>query len=1395
MIRPALTLVQAALALAGAQASIASVEATMPQIIPEPVSLERGAGSFRIRPGTPFFASEEAFPEARMLMGFLEPALGDSTRLLAGAAGEGAAFELALVAELATRVGEEGYLLDVGEQRVRLRAATRAGLFYGIQTLRQLLPPEAFAGVCTAEGGWALPCVEIVDFPRLAWRGLLLDPARHFIPKPELLRFIDAMALHKLNRLQLHLTDDQGWRIEIRKWPRLTEVGAWRDQTLIGHARQDPARYDGVRHGGFYSQEDVREIVRFAAERHVTLVPEIEMPGHARAAISAYPELGVFPDSQEGIRPWTRWGVSPDILAPRPETIAFCEDVLAEVMELFPGTWIHIGGDEAVKTQWEASEEIQRMIAELGVEGEAGLQAWFTRRIDAFLAENGRRLVGWDEILEGGLAPGAVVMSWRGERGGIAAARAGHDAIMAPTSHTYLDYYQGPREIEPLAIGGFVPLEKVYRWEPVPETLSAEEAERVLGGQGQLWSEYIPDADHLQYMAFPRACALAEVLWSPRGHRSWDFFLLRLERHLERLEAAGLRFRPLDRVPERWEGREDADAPRAARALVDRLLPGRGDAFRFEVIPPVAGRDVFEVESAGEGIAIRGNTALSMGAGLGWYLKHRCLCQVSWYGSQLDLPDPLPPVEPKVRRTSWARYRYFLNYCCFGYSLPFWDFGQWEELIDWMALHGINAPLSVTGQEAVWRAMCERLGMGEEEVREFLAGPPYLPFQWMGCLDGWGGPLPADWIDRHEELGRRILERQRELGMTPVLQGFTGHVPAAVARLHPDAKLHRIRWIEWETHLLDPLDPLFPRIARTYMEEQTSRFGNDHLFAADTFIEMRPPSGEPEDLARLARAIYDGMAAVDPQAVWVLQGWIFLNQRSFWTPPRREAFLGAAPEDRLLLLDLFCESSPMWRETEAFCGRPWLWCNVQSFGGNTRLGGALTRNDAQLSAARSDPDGGRLAGVGFVNEALDVNPAVFDLLYEAAWRDEPVDVERWLVVHARSRYGRAQEEAERAWQILGEVVYGAPQRHRSAIEAIPRPEPIPGPPYGRGRLARAWRLLLEARGDLGEVDAYRFDLVNVARQVLSNHAAVLQAEMSKALGAEDPEAFERASGRFLQLVRDLDELVGTRRELLLGRWIADARRWGATEAERDRLEWNARRVLTAWGEGSAIDDYASKEWSGLLKGYYLERWQRFVDAAGSSLERGEAFDRGAFVRELREWMLAWSEGREGYSSEPSGDSLAVAQRLWEEYGHEFRPDAQSLTTDRPVTCSHALPAYPAHLANDGWRGDTHSYWATDVGVHPEAWWQVDLEEVTEVGRVVVVGYFGDQRCYGFTVEVSLDGEVWEVVADRRENREPSTAEGYEVRFEPRGVRFLRVTLTSNSANTGRHLVEVMAFGR
>ncbi|PXX22185.1 alpha-N-acetylglucosaminidase [Arenibacter sp. ARW7G5Y1] len=698
-------------------------------------------------------------------------------------------------------------------------------------------------------------------------------------------------------------------------------------------------------------------------------------------------------------------------------------------------------------------------------------------------------------------------------------------------------------------------------------------------------------------------------------------------------------------------------AVKSARDLAERVVPGQADNFIFEEIAKDNGKDVFELEMFGDKIVVRGNNGVSMAVGLNWYLKEFCGRSVSLRGSNLDLPEKLPKVEGIFRKTSWADYRYFLNYCAFGYSLPWWDWPQWERLIDFMALNGVNAPLAVTGQEATWQAVCKRLGMGDDMISQFLAGPPYLPFGWMGCLDGWGGPLPQSWIGSHKVLGQKILERERSLGMIPIQQGFTGHVPPTLSQEYPDAKINTVEWIEWTTDLLDPLDPLFQQISDIFMEEQTRLFGTDHMYAADTFIEMQPPSGQLDYLGDLSKAIYNGMSKSDPKAVWVFQTWTFFNQRDFWTQPRIKAFLDGPPNDKMICLDLYAEKTPMWSRTESFYGKPWLWCNIQNFGDKVFLGGGLDQINNGIVEVREDPANGNLKGLGFVNEGLGYNPIVQDLMFEMAWRDEVVDPEKWVGRYTGYRYGRPNIHAERAWSTLKETVYARQQKDDhysySLITSYPTLK-IPNVklPYSNNRLASAWEDLLKASGEFGQVDTYRFDLVNIARQVLSNHASVLHSKMVKAYEERNLRAYEAASLDFIQLTMDLDELLGTREEFLLGKNLEDAKRWGTTPGEKNTLEWNARRVITLWGT-TQLHDYARKEWSGLVSGYYQVRWKKFIDKIQIELQTGEQLNESEFRNELMVWMEDWSDAKDIYPHEPQGESVAVAKNLWAKYGQKI----------------------------------------------------------------------------------------------------------------------------------------------
>jgi hexosaminidase len=445
------------------------------------------------------------------------------------------------IRDVVDNLGETEYRIDVAAYGARLTAGSEDALRHAESTYAQLLD----AAVPAEDGKLAVPLVRIADAPRFGWRGMMLDVARHFMPKDFVLRIIDVLALHRLNVLHFHLTDDQGWRVEIEAYPRLTEIGAWRDETMVGKMSrgQKEFEYDGKRHGGFYTKDDLREIVRYAADRGITVVPEIDLPGHMQAAIAAYPELGNNPDQQLTVRQY--WGISDDVLNVNDATVEFVKTVLREVLEIFPSPYIHLGGDECPTVQWEESDVAQKRQAELGLSEAGQLQGWFTAQVAEVLAEQGRRLVGWDEMVETDCPKDAVIMAWRSAHRGEVAVKAGHDTVMAPCESVYFDYYQGDPTTEPLAIGNFIPLQKVYDFEVIPAGLTDEEQARIVGTQCQIWTEYMEGPEQVGYMLLPRLSAFAERAWgSPRT--SYDEFLGRLRPHLRRIEEIGVNYRPLD---------------------------------------------------------------------------------------------------------------------------------------------------------------------------------------------------------------------------------------------------------------------------------------------------------------------------------------------------------------------------------------------------------------------------------------------------------------------------------------------------------------------------------------------------------------------------------------------------------------------------------------------------------------------------------------------------------------------------------------------------------------------------------------------------------------------------------------------------------------------------------
>lgn len=718
-----------------------------------------------------------------------------------------------------------------------------------------------------------------------------------------------------------------------------------------------------------------------------------------------------------------------------------------------------------------------------------------------------------------------------------------------------------------------------------------------------------------------------------------------------------------------------ADILHAASSLIERVVPGQASFFVVEQIPAENGLDVFEVESRGDQIVLRGSSGVAIASALNWYLEHKAGITIAIPVRPVALSIPLARVSEKVRVTTPYRYRYFFNYCTFSYSMAWWDWDQWQRMIDWMAMKGINLPLAATGQEGTWRLVLRDLGFSEKMIADFLVGPAYLPWGWMGNIDGLGGPLPGNWIDSHVELERQILARERELGMTPVLQGFTGHVPASIREVFPNAKTHQTG--DWSagfsgTWFLDPLDPLFQRFGRRFIERQTELFGSDHVYAADSFNEIDPPSDDPDFLAGMGRAVYQSMQSADSSAIWVLQGWFLYYQAKFWKEPQARALIGAVPDDRMIVLDLWGDRHPVWQDREAFYGKPWIWNVLYNFGGKVNFNGDLPSVASNLNTALTSPAKGRLSGLGMMMEGLGSNPIVPDFVMDMAWRNEVPQLDQWAPAWVDRRYRGANVHAENAWKILLETAYrSAPQTGTFLAERpgfyVPRTpyrtEPIA--PYNVKTLAAALDTLLAASGELGRYDSYRYDVVNLTRQVLGQLGLPMVNAVEAAFNRKDRAGLVAAEERVVGLLIDLDQLVGTREEFLLGRWLEDAKRWGKTKEERDLYEWNARNIITLWGtkctegQNDDLNLYAYKEWQGMFSSYYLPRWKEFFARLNGSLDSRTTFDRAPFAADMCQWEQEWSRRHDTFPAAPQGDPVASAARLYAKY----RTDISQTTHD------------------------------------------------------------------------------------------------------------------------------------
>ncbi len=708
----------------------------------------------------------------------------------------------------------------------------------------------------------------------------------------------------------------------------------------------------------------------------------------------------------------------------------------------------------------------------------------------------------------------------------------------------------------------------------------------------------------------------------------------------------------------------------AALTLLKRWVPSHMDAFSLELDEHLHA-DAFEIVGGGDDrVTIRGASNGSVASGLSWYLKHHCHTHISWCGNQLELPAVMPRIASPLRIQSPYQWRYYFNYCTFSYSMAFWDWARWEREIDWMALSGINLPLAIVGQEAVWQRVYREMGLSDEELGAFFAGPAFLAWGWMGNLDGWGGPTPQSWIDGQAALQKRIVRRMRDFGIKPVLPAFTGHVPAALAQHFPKAECRQMEtWAEMfaGTWVLDAGDPLFQEIGRRFITTQREMYGTDpddgpHFYSCDTFNENCPLSDEPAYLDSFARNIYSAMAQADPQAVWVMQDWMFHfnpTNPGFWKKPQIDAFLGAVPDDRMLILDLHSEAFPLGEKTGWFDNKPWAWCFLHNFGGHQSMYGNLDRLAADPPDALAKTDNGSLAGFGLTPEGIEQNPVMYDLATDMMWRTKSPNMKAWLENYALRRYGQANPSANRAWDVLRATAYGRPPEWGGTICTLVNLAPRLNSDriklnYVPADLIPAWEAFQQAAGELGHADGFQYDLVNTARQVLSNLTIALLAKVATAKAAGDAAAVREEGNRFVELIDDMDELLSTRPEFLLGRWLEAAKAWGKTDADRALLEHNARMQITIWGKPEGmLRDYARKEWAGLLKDFYAERWRRYFDALAEGIEAGSPLDERIFQRTLRQWEEQWTRQHNSYPTRPTGNAIQVSARLLKKYRPVF----------------------------------------------------------------------------------------------------------------------------------------------
>ena len=748
----------------------------------------------------------------------------------------------------------------------------------------------------------------------------------------------------------------------------------------------------------------------------------------------------------------------------------------------------------------------------------------------------------------------------------------------------------------------------------------------------------------------------------------------------------------------------------AAHDLIKRITPRWSKSFVIELIPKENDKDVFELESAGGKIILRGNNGVSLASAFGHYLRNYCKVHYSLWGDQMSLPEQLPAVPKKIRIVNPRQFRHFFNYCTFNYTATWWDWSQWERMTDIIAMHGVNMPLAIVGVEAVWYHTLLEVGFTDLEAREFIAAPIYLNWQWMSNLEGTGGPMPKSYIDSHLKLGRQIMDRQISLGMTPIVHGFSGHVPHLLKEKFPESRVDiKPGWARNSFKggaQLDPMEPLFDKLGSIYLKNQIKLLGTAHYYMADPFHEGKPPVEGDEYLAKVAKRISGLFTAVDPKATWVMQTW------SMRTP-----IVKAVDKDKLIMMNLHGHK---WKDIPK--GYKFTQGQLNNFGGRTHMHGDLGNiaKDLYSTTLAQSKD---CVGVGMWTEGINDNPVNYHLAMEMNWAEGSIDINKWLNNYALQRYGVSKPEIEQAWQLLLKGPYSRGGfGYSSMVAARPGLNPVKSGPnrdlkssihYDTKDLVRAWELLLTGSNECEKSAGYKFDIADCGRQSMSNLATVFQCRIAQAFIDKDRAALGKAGKEFSQLLTDIDELISSCPQMLMGKWQADAMAWGTTPEEKKYFASIGATLPTIWGSDtpdSSLYDYAWREWGGLVKTFYKKRWDIFVAELDAKLAAGvdyvdppnrcwgrTEFRADDIHKKLADFEDAYAANPPSMSAEAQGDTIAIAKRLLTKYKSEFEA---------------MLAGYPAPVADQEF-GKTIGTW--QKGTYSTSWKTVRYDISTKVG--------------------------------------------------------------------------------